>query len=90
LVVAGGWFVPREKYCWLVVDKPNKQKLLNWIKLQLYVALVLRIILPLVHECTRRSRWIETTNPKKGLLHSCTRSTGWSGHPPMAMLGWRC
>jgi hypothetical protein len=23
-LVASGWFVPREKYCWLVGDKPNK------------------------------------------------------------------
>jgi hypothetical protein len=23
--VAGGWFVLREKYCWLVADKPNEQ-----------------------------------------------------------------
>jgi hypothetical protein len=22
---AGGWFVLREKYCWLVADKPNEQ-----------------------------------------------------------------
>jgi hypothetical protein len=25
LLVAGGWFVLREKYCWLVADKPNEQ-----------------------------------------------------------------
>jgi hypothetical protein len=25
LLVAGGWFVLREKYCWLVADKPSKQ-----------------------------------------------------------------
>jgi hypothetical protein len=24
-LVAGGWFVLREKHCWLVADKPNKQ-----------------------------------------------------------------
>jgi hypothetical protein len=24
-LVAGGWFVLREKYCWLVADKPNEQ-----------------------------------------------------------------
>jgi hypothetical protein len=24
-MVAGGWFVPREKYCWLVADKPSEQ-----------------------------------------------------------------
>jgi hypothetical protein len=24
-VIASGWFVPREKYCWLVADKPNEQ-----------------------------------------------------------------
>jgi hypothetical protein len=24
-LVAGGWFVLREKYCWLVVDKPSEQ-----------------------------------------------------------------
>jgi hypothetical protein len=24
-LVAGGWFVPREKYCWLVGDKPNER-----------------------------------------------------------------
>jgi hypothetical protein len=23
--MAGGWFVLREKYCWLVADKPNEQ-----------------------------------------------------------------
>jgi hypothetical protein len=22
--VAGGWFVVREKYCWLVADKPSE------------------------------------------------------------------
>jgi hypothetical protein len=25
LLVAGGWFILREKYCWLVADKPNEQ-----------------------------------------------------------------
>jgi hypothetical protein len=24
-LVAGGWFVQREKYCWLVADKPSEQ-----------------------------------------------------------------
>jgi hypothetical protein len=24
-LVAGGWFVLREKYCWLVADKPSEQ-----------------------------------------------------------------
>jgi hypothetical protein len=24
-LVVGGWFVLREKYCWLVADKPNEQ-----------------------------------------------------------------
>jgi hypothetical protein len=24
-MLAGGWFVPREKYCWLVTDKPSEQ-----------------------------------------------------------------
>jgi hypothetical protein len=24
-LVAGGWFVMREKYCWLVADKPSEQ-----------------------------------------------------------------
>jgi hypothetical protein len=24
-LVAGGWFVLRGKYCWLVADKPNEQ-----------------------------------------------------------------
>jgi hypothetical protein len=24
-MVAGGWFVLREKYCWLVADKPSEQ-----------------------------------------------------------------
>jgi hypothetical protein len=24
-LVADGWFVLREKYCWLVADKPNEQ-----------------------------------------------------------------
>jgi hypothetical protein len=24
LADAGGWFVLREKYCWLVADKPNE------------------------------------------------------------------
>jgi hypothetical protein len=23
--LAGGWFVLREKYCWLVADKPSEQ-----------------------------------------------------------------
>jgi hypothetical protein len=23
-LVAGGWFVVREKYCWLVADKPSE------------------------------------------------------------------
>jgi hypothetical protein len=23
-LIAGGWFVLREKYCWLVADKPNE------------------------------------------------------------------
>jgi hypothetical protein len=26
-MVAGGWFVLREKYCWLVADKLNEQRL---------------------------------------------------------------
>jgi hypothetical protein len=25
VLVAGGWFVLREKYCWLVADNPNEQ-----------------------------------------------------------------
>jgi hypothetical protein len=25
VLVAGGWFILREKYCWLVVDKPSEQ-----------------------------------------------------------------
>jgi hypothetical protein len=25
LLVGGGWFVLREKYCWLVADKPSEQ-----------------------------------------------------------------
>jgi hypothetical protein len=25
VLLAGGWFVLREKYCWLVADKPNEQ-----------------------------------------------------------------
>jgi hypothetical protein len=25
VLVAGGWFVLREKYCWLMVDKPSEQ-----------------------------------------------------------------
>jgi hypothetical protein len=24
-LVAGGWFILREKYCWLVADKPSEQ-----------------------------------------------------------------
>jgi hypothetical protein len=24
-LVAGGWFVVREKYCWLVANKPSEQ-----------------------------------------------------------------
>jgi hypothetical protein len=24
-LLAGGWFVVREKYCWLVADKPSEQ-----------------------------------------------------------------
>jgi hypothetical protein len=27
-LVAGGWFVLREKYCWLVADKRSEQALL--------------------------------------------------------------
>jgi hypothetical protein len=23
-LIAGGWFVLREKYCWLVTDEPNE------------------------------------------------------------------
>jgi hypothetical protein len=30
-VVAGGWFVLREKYCWLVADKPSEQGYLETI-----------------------------------------------------------
>jgi hypothetical protein len=26
-MVVGGWFVVREKYCWLVADKPSEQGL---------------------------------------------------------------
>jgi hypothetical protein len=29
VLFAGGWFVVREKYCWLVADKPNPQQLQN-------------------------------------------------------------
>jgi hypothetical protein len=34
-VFAGGWFVLREKYCWLVADKPSEQGasfalVINW------------------------------------------------------------
>jgi hypothetical protein len=25
VMLAGGWFVLREKYCWVVADKPNEQ-----------------------------------------------------------------
>jgi hypothetical protein len=25
VLVVGGWFVLRGKYCWLVADKPNEQ-----------------------------------------------------------------
>jgi hypothetical protein len=25
VLVAGGWFVLREKYCWLVADEPSEQ-----------------------------------------------------------------
>jgi hypothetical protein len=25
-LVGDGWFVLREKYCWLVADKPNEQR----------------------------------------------------------------
>jgi hypothetical protein len=25
VLVAGGWFVLKEKYCWLVADKPSEQ-----------------------------------------------------------------
>jgi hypothetical protein len=28
-LVAGGWFVLREKYCWLVADKPSEQGYLD-------------------------------------------------------------
>jgi hypothetical protein len=24
-LLAGSWFFPREKYCWLVTNKPNEQ-----------------------------------------------------------------
>jgi hypothetical protein len=24
-LVAGGWFIVREKYCWLVADNPSEQ-----------------------------------------------------------------
>jgi hypothetical protein len=24
-LIAGGWFVVREKYCWLMADKPSEQ-----------------------------------------------------------------
>jgi hypothetical protein len=24
-LIAAGWFVLREEYCWLVADKPNEQ-----------------------------------------------------------------
>jgi phosphomevalonate kinase len=27
VLLAGGWFVLREKYCWLVADKPSEQGL---------------------------------------------------------------
>jgi hypothetical protein len=26
VLLTGGWFVVREKYCWLVVDKPDEQR----------------------------------------------------------------
>jgi hypothetical protein len=25
VLLAGGWFVVREQYCWLVADKPSEQ-----------------------------------------------------------------
>jgi hypothetical protein len=33
-LVAGGWFVLREKYCWLVADKPSEQAGRRWTKNQ--------------------------------------------------------
>jgi hypothetical protein len=31
LLAVGGWFVLREKYCWLVADKPSEQA--EWLLL---------------------------------------------------------
>jgi hypothetical protein len=31
--MAGGWFVLREKYCWLVADKPSEQGVWSWVVL---------------------------------------------------------
>jgi hypothetical protein len=36
-LVAGGWFVLREKYCWLVTDKPSEQAA-SFQQLQLFTA----------------------------------------------------
>jgi hypothetical protein len=30
-LIAGGWFVLREKYCWLVADKPSEQAVATMI-----------------------------------------------------------
>jgi hypothetical protein len=29
-LIAGSWFVLREKYCWLVADKPDEQECAMW------------------------------------------------------------
>jgi hypothetical protein len=46
-LVAGGWFVLREKYCWLVADKPSEQAVVfpsrlfprDWLGREIYLVL---------------------------------------------------
>jgi hypothetical protein len=61
--IAGGWFVLRKKYCWLVADKPNEQTLLDlneclWCLIflviredygQLYVSSHTKVVVILTH-----------------------------------------
>jgi hypothetical protein len=44
-VVVDGWFVLREKYCWLVADKPNELNLMlqRGIQLQYFSSLSTRV-----------------------------------------------
>jgi hypothetical protein len=40
-LVVGGWFVLREKYCWLMADKPSEQAV--WFNISDDVELLLNI-----------------------------------------------